>query len=262
MPENELTNDTRTDPYVAAKTNDMRAARSSLRLQIISASGGFVAPAIALLALFGSQVMPPRSPSDSAEMIAQFYSTNSNLKMAGLIAGFMAIGFLGPLLGAITMQLLRIEGRRPIATFIQVISGAVTWVFLGVPLLILFVAAFRANDRMPEMTQALHDLAWILFLIPVAPFVVLNIAIAVVIFGDTSCRKVFPRWVAWANLLIAASFLPDLLLGFFKVGPFAYNGLLSFWIPTVTYGLWLNMMAYATVRAARNELRAIEARVS
>lgn len=109
------------------------------------------------------------------------------------------------------------------------------------PLLILVVAAYRV-DRNPEITQALHDLGWILFLIPIAPFILQNLIIATVILSDTNQRPIYPRWVAYANFLVGASFLPDLLLGYFTTGPLAYQGLFSFWIPTVTYGLWLNFM--------------------
>lgn len=53
----------------------------------------------------------------------------------------------------------------------------------------------------------------------------------------------YPRWLGYANVFIALSFVPDLLLGFFTSGPFACQGLLAFWIPAVTYGIWLNRMA-------------------
>lgn len=225
----------------------------SLRLQRLCALGGFIAPGIALAAFFGSGVFPPRHADDSAAEIAAFYAHHSDLKMAGLITGFITIGLLGPLVGVITLQMLRMEGKRPIMSFIQTIAGAVTWMFLSIPLLILFVAAYRAG-RDAETTQTLHDLGWIMFLIPIAPFVVQNLAIATAVFGDEGEEPIFPRWVAWANLLIAASFLPDVLLGFFKDGPFAYQGLFSFWIPTVTYGLWLNLMAFACWRAVGQEM--------
>jgi hypothetical protein len=227
------------------------------RLQAVCAVGGLVAPGVALIALFGSGMMPPQHANDSAADLAAFYGHHSDLKMAGLLVAFLAIGLLGPLVTVITLQLLRIEGRHPIMAFLQMVAGGVTWTFLSIPLLILFVTAYRPG-RDPEITQALHDLGWILFLIPIAPFVVQNIAIAVAVLSDDAVddsARVYPRWVAWANLLIGASFLPDALLGFFKVGPFAYHGLVSFWIPTVTYGLWLAIMAITTLRAVRHEAR-------
>lgn len=231
-----------------------KAARG-LRFQLLCSWGGFIAPVVALAGLFGSGAMPPQHANRSATTIANFYSTHTNLKMAGLLVGFLAIGLLGPLVAVITVQMLRIESRHPILSFLQMICGGVTWMFLSIPLLIMFVAAYRVGAREPEVTQTLNDLGWVLFLMPIAPFCLQNLVIAAAVLTDDHQRPIFPRWVGWSNLLIGASFVPDLLLGFFRVGPFAYHGLASFWIPTVTYGLWLNIMAYATRRAIQDEIR-------
>ncbi|HEX4107005.1 MAG TPA: hypothetical protein VHX88_02660 [Solirubrobacteraceae bacterium] len=65
---------------------------------------------------------------------------------------------------------------------------------------------------------------------------------------------VYPRWVAWCNLYIAASFtarlLPDRTV--------RLPGLFACWIPTVTYGLWPNPMAFTTRRAVLAEMRQYE----
>lgn len=243
---------------IPARTSATTAASPvarGLRLQLICSASGFVSPVIALLALFGSGVMPPQHANRSATTIANFYATHTDLKMVGLFVGFLAISGLGPLVAVITLQMLRIEGRHPIMSFLQLVCGGVTWTFLSIPLLIMYVAAYRVGARPPEATQTLNDLAWILFLIPIGPFIIQNVAIATAILTDDRTHPIFPRWVAWANLLIGASFVPGALLGFFRVGPLAYHGLVAFWIPTVTYGIWLNIMAYATRQAIQDEIR-------
>lgn len=227
-----------------------RAGTGYRRAQLACAAGGVVAPPVALVALFGSGVMPPKAAHRSAAEIAAFYREHSDLRMAGLLVAFLAIGLLGPLVTVISLQLRRAEGDRPLGSLLQLVAGGATWVFLSIPLLILFVAAYRAG-RSPETTQTLHDLGWILFLIPIAPFCVQNAAIAYAILTDAGPEPVYPRWLAWANLSIAFSFVPDLLLGFFRSGPFAYQGIFAFWIPTVTYGVWLNLMGVMTWRAVR-----------
>lgn len=224
------------------------------RIQLAGAGSGLVAPVIALAGLFGSGVMPPDAANRTAEQIAAVYADNADIRIAGLLIGFLAIGLLGPLVTVISVQLRRIESAPHFGSTLQLVAGTVTWVFLSIPLLILVVAAYRA-DRNPEITQTLHDLGWILFLIPVAPFLVQNIAIAAVILSDAAERAVYPRWVAYANLFIGATFIPDLLLGYFVTGPLAYQGLFCFWIPTVTYGLWLNIMGVTTWRAIKRHDR-------
>jgi hypothetical protein len=227
------------------------AVRNS-RLQLACTSGAFVAPVVALIAFFGSGVFPPHAAWHSAANVARFYRHHSELKMVGLFVGFVAISLVGPLIAVISLQLLRIEGRHPIMAFLQLVAGAVTWAFLAIPLLIMYAAAYRAG-RDPHLTQTLHDLAWILFLIPIGPFIIQNLAIAAAIFYDDAPASVYPRWVAWMNLLVAASFVPDALLGFFKHGPFAYQGVFGFWVPTVTYGAWLVIMGYTTRLAVLQE---------
>jgi hypothetical protein len=239
-------------------TNDDRPASHATafqtRAQLISAAGGLVAPVISLVGLFGSGVMPPDAANRSAAQIAQVYTEHANIRMAGLLLGFLALGLLGPLVTVISIQLRRIEAAPYLGATLQLVAGTVTWMFLSVPLLILFVAAYRA-DRNPEITQALHDLGWILFLIPVAPFAVQNIIIAAVVLSDTTERPIYPRWIAYANLLIAASFVPDLLLGYFRTGPLAYQGVIAFWLPTITYGLWLPIMGITTWQAIKDQHR-------
>jgi hypothetical protein len=231
-----------------------RARAFQTRVQLLAAAGGLVAPLIALVAFFGSGVFPPDAAYRTADEVARAWADDRGIRMAGLLLGFMAIGLLGPLVAVISIQLRRIEAAPYFGSSLQRIAGTVTWMFLSVPLLILFVAAYRTG-RAPEITQALHDLGWILFLIPVAPFLVQNVIIALVILSDGTERPVYPRWVAYANLFIGASFLPDLLLGYFTTGPLAYQGLFSFWVPTVTYGLWLNIMGLTSWQAVKRQQR-------
>jgi hypothetical protein len=231
-----------------------RAAAFQTRAQLIGAAGGLIAPVVALVGLFGSGVMPPDPANLSADQVAAAYAEHGGLRIAGLVIGFMAIGMVGPLVTVISIQLRRIEVAPYFGSTLQRVAGTVTWVMLTMPLLILLVAAFRP-ERNPEITQTLHDLGWILFLIPVAPFLVQNLAIAAVILSDSAERPRYPRWVAYANVLIAASFFPDLVLGYFTTGPLAYQGVFCFWIPTVTYGLWLNIMGFTTWQAIRHDSR-------
>ncbi|WP_205698891.1 hypothetical protein [Conexibacter sp. SYSU D00693] len=234
--------------------HELRRLARAMAVQRWAATLAFLVPPVVLLALFGTGLMPPQPANHSDAQIAAFYAEHTDLRIAGIVVSFLAIGLVGPLVAAISMQMLRVEGRHPTMAFLQLVAGAVVWVMLTVPLLIMLVAAYRA-DRDPALTRTLHDLAWVMFLIPIAPFVVQNVAIAVTTFSDDAAEPVFPRWVAWANLLIAASFLPDVLLGFFHSGPFAVQGLAAFWIPTVTYGLWLPIMAWATRRAVLQQQR-------
>ena len=49
---------------------------------------------------------------------------------------------------------------------------------------------------------------------------------------------------------MAFLFAPSCLLTFFKTGPFAWNGLLSFWVAAGAFGAWFLVMTPLMVRAA------------
>ena len=117
--------------------------------------------------------------------------------------------------------MVKMEGRTPIMTFLQLITGAATGICLLLPLLLMTTIAFRP-DRNPELTVTLNDIAWLLFITPIAPFMIQNVAIGVAILNDK--RQTLPRWVAYVNFWIAFSFIPDPLAFFFHSGPFAWRG--------------------------------------
>jgi hypothetical protein len=54
----------------------------------------------------------------------------------------------------------------------------------------------------------------------------------------------FPRWVCWLTIWSGCSFLPASLTGVFKTGPFAWDGILSYYIP---YACWLGWYFVATI---------------
>ena len=39
------------------------------------------------------------------------------------------------------------------------------------------------------------------------------------------------------------------VIPFFKIGPFAWNGLVGFWIPATVFGLWMLVMWWVTLKA-------------
>lgn len=223
-----------------------------LKPQMWCAICGFVFPILALIAMFGTGILPPQSPNHSPEQIAAWYQDGNTLKLAGFAATAVAVCLVMPLTVAITLRMFRIEGRSPAMSLLQLASGVVTWVLMIVPMMILCVAAFRP-DRDPQMTQTISDLGYILFFMGFAPFAMQDIAIAIAVLRDRAIKPVFSRWVAWFNLWVAFLFIPAVVIPFFKVGPFSYRGLLAFWIPTLIYGLWAIVMAYVTRRAIMDE---------
>jgi hypothetical protein len=208
-------------------------------------------PATVVVALIGwlvAGVLPiPLGSESSVEEVVNFYSHDTRV-LAGLVISTLGVSLVFPLIAVIGVHMVRMEGRTPILTFLQLITGAATGVCLLLPLLLMTTIAFRP-DRSPELTMTLNDIAWLLFITPIAPFMLQNIAIGVAILNDK--RQTLPRWVGYVNFWIAFSFIPDPLAFFFHSGPFAWRGIFIFWLALTTYSVFLVVMGLTLRKAIR-----------
>lgn len=208
-------------------------------------------PATVVVALIGwliAGVLPiPLGSESSVEDVVNFYSHDTRV-IAGLVISTLGVGLVFPLIAVIAVHMVRMEGRTPILTFLQLITGAATGVCLLLPLLLMATIAFRP-DRSPELTMTLNDIAWLLFITPIVPFMIQNVAIGVAILNDK--RQTLPRWVGYVNFWIAFSFIPDPLAFFFHSGPFAWRGIFIFWLALTTYSVFLIVMGLTLRKAIR-----------
>lgn len=223
------------------------------RIRLICAWAGPAGIVGALIGWLIAGVLPvPPAASLTADQIVDFYTVNPTATRTGLLIAILALSGIGALVAVIAITMLSMEGRNPILSFLQLVAGAVTWVLLIVPLVIMQVATFRP-DRAPELTLMLNDLAWILFIPPVGPFVVQNVAIGAAILLDRSAVPVLPRWIGYLNLWVAFLFLPGTLSYFFTGGPFAWQGIFSFWLALSAYALWAFVMGFSIRAAIKRE---------
>lgn len=96
-------------------------------------------------------------------------------------------------------------------------------------------AAFR-TERSPEIVQYASDWGFLQFMGGIPMFLMVWVLLAyAVLVTDSREDPVLPRWVGYVNLWIAVLYLPELLVFFFKTGPFAWDGVVGFWIPAVLF---------------------------
>ncbi len=232
-------------------TSSRMTARNELACAWIAAIClGFTA--IGFFAISG--YVPPPGANETPAQIAQFYADNQSRIQVGLVLTFLSWTGWGILVAALSSQMARIEGRTAVLSQLQTIAGCMGWACLLFPTMFLAIASYRP-ERSAETTQTLHDLGWITAFMPLVPFAVMAIAIAVATFQDRSAEPVYPRWFAYANLWAALLFAPGVFLIFFKTGPLAYDGFLVFWIPFVIFGAWILLLAWGVRCAALLELQ-------
>jgi hypothetical protein len=114
---------------------------------------------------------------------------------------------------------------------------------------IWMATAFRSEDRAADITRALNDVGWILFVLVIWSVWVQMLAIAAAVLMDNRPDPVLPRWVGWLSLWVSLIIVPAGLVLFFKTGPWAWNGLIGFWVPLSALVIWMLGMTWTVHQA-------------
>lgn len=198
--------------------------------------------ALAMAALMSAGLLlagffPPPSPALDAAATAELFAQSPNRIRFGSILLMTAAVLYWPFSVAIAIQMRRIEGpSHPLAST-QLMTASGSAIAIMLPSFLLLVAAFRTRAS-AEVTQALNDLAWFMFLGAIPPVLIQLLAIALCILLHRE-QSVFPRWFGFFNLWVIAAFLASEALFFFQVGPFAWNGFVSFWLSATVFFNWV-----------------------
>ena len=235
-------------PTTRAQLNSLRAR------QLLAAWSGPVLVVLFFLGLVTfMDFVPPPSPMNSGEVTAALYRDHLLSMRIGIVLCSFAVALLAPWGASIAARTRRTETRFPVFTYTQLGCIGTGLMVAVLCFLIWAIAAFRPDDLAPETTRMLHDLGWFLFLFDVPPFMVWMIAIGLAILMNQSGRQLFPRWAGYFCIWIAVCEAPAVLILFFKTGPFAYNGLVGFWLPTVAFFAWVIVFTWLVIRDVNAE---------
>ncbi len=199
-----------------------------------------------------ARFLPPLPPLTSAEAVAQIFRENTVPIRAGNMLIMLCSGLAVSFAAAIAMQIRRIEGGVPVLAYVQLGAGTFTAIITLIPAMIWTLMAYRP-EREPKTLLLLSDFAWISLVMPVTSVVLQCLAVGLAILGDRSVVPVYPRWLGYFNLWLSFLLLPGSLITFFKDGPFAWNGVFTFWMPLSLFGLWYIVMIVVTTRVIRRQ---------
>lgn len=228
-----------------------RANRGS---QLLCAWSG---PAFVLVFLIGLLVagfVPPPAPALGANRIAHEILDSRDRIRVGLILALASVGLYAYFSAGLSVQLKRIEGQHSPMTYAQLGLGVLAVLLVIFPLMWLLTAAYRPS-RSADLVHLLSDMAWFPFVGAWMTVVFQWLATAVAIFQDDREDPVFPRWAGYFNLWVAAQSLPSTLLFFVHDGPFAWDGIFSFWFALTAFAGWILVMAALMIRAANRQAR-------
>ena len=229
--------------------------KTNLRYQLIAAWCG---PAFLLTFVFFwgivGQNLPNPSPALSATDLAARYAAHLNEIRLGFIASLITVVFYMPWTAVLSDLMRQIEGRFRTLSYLQLIGGALTVMVVSFSAKFWAVAAFRA-DRDPAQVQLLTDTGWLCIDLQYACTTLQMVAAALAGLADKRAEPLFPRWVCWLTIWCGLSFLPASLTGVLKTGPFAWDGLLSYYIPYFCWLCWYTVASIYMIKEIRRHMR-------
>lgn len=183
-------------------------------------------------------MVPPPAPTLPAADVAAYYTAHASNILIGAVICSWVSACMVPYSLVIAFQLARIEQGKPVWSVLSFGSGCLMSMFLVFPPIIWGVIAFEPT-RPAEITSALNQLANLTLVTTDQFYIFQMIAVWVVAMkAKPDPLSAFPRWLGWMNLWIAIIFEVGAPSFLFKTGPWAWNGLIVFWLPFTFYFLW------------------------
>lgn len=214
------------------------------RMQLGCVWAGPVFFVLYLVAFVGfAGFIPPPAPTLTSGQVAQMINDHAMQIRVGMVSGLVATTLLIPFFGVISIQIARIERRMPILALMQ-FGGAVLLVVFFQLCGMLWIAATFRSELEPSTIRMLNDLSWLVFVMVFPGYVLQLCCVAVASLMDKAAEPLWPRWVGYLNIWIAISGAGGGLAVFFKTGPFAWNGLIGFYIPIGAFTIWIAVMTY------------------
>jgi hypothetical protein len=213
-------------------------------------------PSLPLFAVLAHFIPPPAPSLSPADIAALFQNRSVLIRAACLCFLIPSVAFV-PILYVFTHQLQRIRGlNRVILPYSQLLLGVFGVIAAFISCMLWCAAAFRPNTISPDVLIVVNDIAWFFFLMPV--FVIGQcFCVGVAVLSDSSATPVFPRWFGYLSLWAGVCDLPAALIVFFKTGPLAWNGVISFWFVVIVFLVWSVCMLVLIFRAISHEERAL-----
>lgn len=208
----------------------------------------FVVGYIASWGALGFNV-PPLSPGLPATELHAHYAENSIRLRTAFVLSVFFIPFYMVLSSVVSQVMRKIEGNDGPLAVVEQMGGALTVVVGMVSGICWLTAAYRVEERTPELVRALHDYGWLMFDTTYMVTGVQMLAMATVFLRDRRTQPLIPRLLSWYSVFVVVAFLPLSLLPFFYTGPFAWSGVVCYWVSLGSWFLWVLMLCFYLFRA-------------
>lgn len=189
----------------------------------------------AIVMFMMTRTQPPPSPTLTTEQQVAWFDDMRYLLLIGFAIMFVITGMT-----AMSNSLIAYSMRRMTVSRAFAYSYLVLYSLAAVPgslllCIVLTVAAMRP-DRDPLWQTWLYDLAFLSYVGTMGVFLIGSLIWMLAILLDKN--RVFPKWFAYLNLCNALTEVVVSPAWIFDRGVFAWNGLISWWIDMVVFGIY------------------------
>lgn len=165
---------------------------------------------------------------------------------------YVAAGILTPGSIMFGIMLAKIEGRRPVWSFTTAVCGVFISLIVFLNACAWIVSAYRRESG-SDVIQAFYDWAWFAFLLGWIYLAIEMAATGVVELMDHRDQPMVPRWFTWLTFAGALTLFFAAGPAFLKSGPFAYHGLLAFYVPVAVWGGYLTITTWFMLKELGRE---------
>jgi len=236
------------------------SVRSDYRWQRFFAACAFL---FAAFTFVGLEIFWPQPPSFAltAQQTADFYVAHETGFRIGITLCTIGMAFLVAWTVQFGLMLWRLEGGSHAVSAVTIASLVASPVLLSFDLAIFGVAAFRPADTSPDVTRALSDVAWLSSQL-IWPMLALGMALSGLLIIKTQGRPgSLPSWLGYFGLVCAVAELGQAGIIFVKSGPFAGDGLFSWYAATFTWGPWILAAGWVMYRVLQRQAAELPATV-
>ncbi|RAU97277.1 hypothetical protein [Mycolicibacter senuensis] len=205
-------------------------------------------------ALFGlvfvplSWMMPPRSPSGPQPQIIEFMQSHNLLIACAVLT--LVFG-LAPVSNACYLIQIKRMSVSPVFGYC-VMMGATCGAMVGMlfPMFCFGLGAFRPGYD-PAILAMLYDFGYLAFIGSLGCFCIMWMAFGLAIILDQN--NILPKWLGYYTVWQYVTELMAAPVWIAKSGPFAWNGLMTFWLAMTLYVSWQFIVYTCIFRAIKNQ---------
>lgn len=191
--------------------------------------------------------IPPPSPKLTGEQLSEMFTADKVRIRIGMILSIFASALLASWAASISVQMRRMEGPHSALALTNLGVGAIFVLEFIFSLIIWQSMTYRPRE--PDTLLAMNDTAWFLFVCITSTPALQALVMGIAVLSDKT--HIFPRWVGYFDLWVVVLFMPGTIAVFFFDGPFAWNGLLTWYIPLGVFAVWMCTNTAMVLRAVK-----------